>query len=85
MDMRLYWINDRTKQGNFRVFWRSFSEKMGDYYSKHHPTKDQITILRKYLHAPEVSSLQGSVNLTVTVSPTARQSPTVNTTKQESQ
>ena len=22
MDMRFYWINDRIKQGKFRVFWR---------------------------------------------------------------
>ena len=34
---------------------------------------------------PKLSSLQGCVNLTAMASPTARQSPTLNTTKQDSQ
>ena len=31
MDMRFYWINNRIKNGQFRVFWRPVPENLGDY------------------------------------------------------
>ena len=83
MDMRFYWINNRIKQGQFRVFWRSGLEKLGDYHYKHHTTEHHIAILPKYLHGPKQRLLRGCVNLTVTVSSTAQQIPTLNPTKQE--
>ena len=85
MDMRSYCIKDRIKLGQFWVFWRPGQEKLGDYHSKNHPTEHNIAVWPKYLHVPELSSLQECVNLTVTVSPTAQNSPTVNPTKLESQ
>ena len=85
MEMRFYWINDRIEQGQFWVFWKPGPENLGDYHSKHHLTENHIAFWHKYLHVTELSLLRGCVNLTVTVSPTARQSPTVNTTKRESQ
>ena len=85
MDMIFYCIKDRIKQGQFRVFWRPGSENLGDYHSKHHPTEHHIAVWPKYLHVTEISSLQGCVNLTNTVSPTVQQSPVVNTAKLESQ
>jgi hypothetical protein len=36
MDMRFYWIRDRCKQGQFRVYWRPGAENCTDYNSKHH-------------------------------------------------
>ena len=44
MYMRLYWINNRIKQGQFRVFWRLGPENLGDYHSKHHPPEYQIAV-----------------------------------------
>ena len=85
MDIRFYWINDRIKQGKFRVFSRPGPENLGDYHSKHHPPEHNIAVQSKYLHVTKLRSLQGCVNLTVMVSPTARQSPTVNPTKREIQ
>ena len=83
MNMRFYWINDRIKQGQFRVFWRPGSENLGNYHPKHHPTDHHIAVWSKYLHVPKLSSLQGCVNLTGMVSPTSQQSPALNPTKWE--
>ena len=74
MDMRFYWINDRIKQGKFRVFWIPVPENLGDYHSKHHPPEHHIAVRSKYLHVPNLRSLQGCVNLTVRVDPTKRES-----------
>ena len=70
MYMRLYWINNRIKQGQFRVFWRLGPENLGDYHSKHHPPEHQIAVRSKYLHVPKLSLLPGCVNLNVIVNPT---------------
>ena len=85
MDMRFYWIKKIIEQGQFRVFWRPGPENLGGYHYKHRPTKHHIAVRPKYLHVPELISMQRWVHLTVTVSPTAQQSPVVNTNKLESQ
>ena len=54
MDMRFYWINERTEQGQFRVFWRPGPENLGDYHSKHHPPEHHISVRSKYLHVPNL-------------------------------
>ena len=74
MNMRFYWINDRIKQGQFRVFWRPGPENLGDYHSKHHPPEHHIAVWSKYLHVPKLSLLQGCVNLTLRVNPTKQES-----------
>ena len=74
MDMRFYWIKDRIEQGQFRVFWRPGPENLGDYHSKHHPPEHHIAVRSKYLHVPNLGSLQGCVNLTVRVNTTKRES-----------
>ena len=70
MDMRFYWINDRIEQGQFCVFWRPGPENLGDYHSKHHPLEHHRAVRSKYLHVPNLRSLQGCVNLTVRMNPT---------------
>ena len=42
MDIRFYGINDRIKQGKFRIFWRPVPENLGYYHSKHHPPEHHI-------------------------------------------
>ena len=38
MDMRLYWLRDRTiNQQQFRFFWHLGNTNLGDYWTKHHP------------------------------------------------
>ena len=72
MDMRFYWINDRIKQEQFRVYWAPGPTNLGDYPSKHHPPAHHITVCPTYLHVPKTVSLQGCVNLTVNTSPAKR-------------
>ena len=69
LDMRLYWIIYRIKQGLFRVFWIPGPENLGYYHYKHHPTEHHIDVRTKCLHVTLLILLQGCVNLTVTVSP----------------
>ena len=44
MDMQFYWINDRIKQVNFRVFWIPGPENLGVYHSKHNPPEHHIAV-----------------------------------------
>ena len=73
VDMRFYWINDRIEQGQFCVFWRPGPKNLGDYHSKHHPPEHHRAVRSKYLHVPNLLSLQGCVNLLVRVNPTKRE------------
>ena len=36
MDTRFYWVIDRIKQVQFRVYWRPGSTNISDYPTKHH-------------------------------------------------
>ena len=42
MDMRFYWIRDRTRQGQFRVHWKRGKPNLEDYPTKYHPTNHHI-------------------------------------------
>jgi hypothetical protein len=37
MDMRFYWLQDRVKQGQFRIFWAPGKISLADYQSKVQP------------------------------------------------
>jgi hypothetical protein len=36
MDMRFYWIKDRVKQGQFKIYLGSGNPNLADYFTKHH-------------------------------------------------
>jgi hypothetical protein len=36
MDMRFYWIKDRAKQGQFKIYWGPGLQHLADYFTKHH-------------------------------------------------
>ena len=48
--MRLYWMKDRVKQKDFFVYWKPGSQKMWDYFMKHHPTYHHKDISDTYLY-----------------------------------
>jgi hypothetical protein len=50
IDMRFYWIKDRTRQGQFLVYWRPGSTNLGDYQTKHHPASHHIVMRPVFLH-----------------------------------
>ena len=37
IDMRFYWVRDRSDQGEFGIIWGPGSGNRANYYSKHHP------------------------------------------------
>jgi hypothetical protein len=64
--MRFYWLQDRVKQGQFRIFWAPGSVNFGDYYTKHHSITHHRRVRPIYLHtATSPSSLQGCVELLI--------------------
>jgi hypothetical protein len=36
IDMRFYWIKDRLKQGQFKIFLGPGFQNLADYFTKHH-------------------------------------------------
>ena len=52
IDMRFYWIRDRVRQGQFKIFWAKGKSNRADYFSKHHPSSHHQAIRSVYLHSP---------------------------------
>ena len=50
IDMRFCWIQDRTRQGPFLIYWKSGSTKLGDYFTKHHSPAHHRIMQPTYLH-----------------------------------
>ena len=36
-DMRFYWVRDRVKQKQFRIFWEKGASNLAHYFTKHFP------------------------------------------------
>ena len=52
IDMRFYWIRDRVRQGQFKIFWSKGKTNRADYFSKHHPASHHQAIRSTYLYSP---------------------------------
>ncbi len=52
IDMRFYWIRDRSNQGHFHVYWAPGSANLGDYFTKHHSPKHHRLMRPTFLHMP---------------------------------
>jgi hypothetical protein len=50
IDMRFYWVRDRTQQGHFNIFCRPGPTNLADYFTKHHPAKHHQAMRPVYLH-----------------------------------
>jgi hypothetical protein len=50
MDMRFYWIRDRTDQKQFHIFWAPGNLNLGDYFTKHHAPSHHRSMRPYYLH-----------------------------------
>jgi hypothetical protein len=53
MDMRFYWIKDRVKQGQFKIYWGPGFQNLVDYFTKHHSPTHHKQIRNVYIHADE--------------------------------
>jgi hypothetical protein len=51
MDMRLYWIKDRVKQGQYVVYWGPGYQNLADYFTKHHLAAHHKRMREIYIHA----------------------------------
>ena len=56
IDMRFYWIRDRVRQGQFKIYWSKGQTNRADYFSKHHPTSHHQAIRSTYLYSPTNST-----------------------------
>jgi hypothetical protein len=71
MDVRFYWIKDRVKQGQFKIYWGPGFQSLADYFTKHHSLAHHKRIRNVYSHDNERpidrrgiqdSALRGCVN-----------------------
>ena len=51
MDMQFHWLRDRECQDQLRIYWQPGPTNMGDYYTKHHPTKHHQNVRPEILTA----------------------------------
>jgi hypothetical protein len=56
IDMRFYWIRDRVRQGQFKIYWSKGQTNCADYFSKHHPASHHQAIRSTYLYSPTNSA-----------------------------
>jgi hypothetical protein len=50
IDMRFYWIQDRTRQGQFLIYWRPGADNLGDYHTKHFSAAHHRLMRPNFLH-----------------------------------
>jgi hypothetical protein len=72
MDMRFYWIRDRSQQNQFHIYWHPGTKNLGDYFTKHHSAAHHRMMRpiylqptpngSKYAHSNSPSLLRGCVN-----------------------
>ena len=56
IDMRLYWVRDKVRQGHYLVYWARGKYNLADYFTKNHPTKHYHAIRGTYLVPTAYSS-----------------------------
>ena len=49
IDMRLYWVCGRVRQGHYLVYWKIGKDNLDDYFTKNHPTKHHRAIRGTYM------------------------------------
>ena len=54
MDMRFYWIRDRSNQDQFNIYWKPGSTNRGDYFTEYFPPAHHATVRPSYLHIKKI-------------------------------
>jgi hypothetical protein len=64
IDMSFYWLKDRVKQGQLRIYWEPGHKNLANYCTKHHPPCHHKTVrpVDTYTEQSPVS-LQGCIEL----------------------
>ena len=65
MDMRFYWLRDRTLQKQFRIYWEPGKHNLADLPTKHHPGSHHKQVRPIYIYNKDTSpeSIQGCIKL----------------------
>ena len=65
MDKIFYWLQDRVKQGEFRVFWDPGKDNLADYYTKYHSqaTHRRLRPIYTYTEGKGPTTFQGCVKI----------------------
>ena len=65
IDMRFHWLRDRTRQGQFYIFWDSGKNNLADYYTKHHPASLHRLLrpIHTFVKDMSPSTLQGCIEI----------------------
>jgi hypothetical protein len=53
IDMQFYWIQDRTRQGQFLIYWRPGADNLANYPTKHHSAAHHRRMRPNFLHTTE--------------------------------
>ena len=48
--MCFYWVQDRTLQKQFLIYWKPGSTNFENYHTKHHPASHHRLLRSTYLH-----------------------------------
>jgi hypothetical protein len=66
IDMRFYWVRDRSEQNQFKIYWAPGKVNLADYLTKHHPGHHHQKMRPYFLHEPQTpvdqSFLRGCVD-----------------------
>ena len=57
IDMRFYWVRDRVRQNQFKIYWQKGAQNRADYFTKHHPASHHRTVRPMYLHEKALLAL----------------------------
>ena len=65
MDMRFYWLRDRTMQKHFHIYWEPGKHNLADLPTKHHAGSHHRRVRPIYIYNKETSpvSIQGCIKL----------------------
>ena len=57
IDMRFYWLRDRTKQKQFSIHWKRGKDNHADYFTKHFPASHHREVRPICLHSEQALQL----------------------------
>ena len=85
IDVRFYWLRDRTQQGQFHIFWEPGKNNLADYFTKHHPPAyhKQMRPIQTYIEDLSPESLQGCIRIMNTVFDKSDQNSSVTKDRQD--
>jgi hypothetical protein len=69
IDMRFYWVRDRSEQNQFKIYWAPGKVNLADYQTKHHPGHHHQTMIPYFLHEPKTPINQSFLGGCVDPSP----------------